>query len=601
MDQLSKDIDSLFLIANSDKKLEYVRNNIHNHLDDPLYFSGIFIIVNTNYEKITLALPIILNAYGNLIQRCTFLKVLMNKSVKLNQQSRMLITKLVFSSKYFKEFIKYSTHSAKVTAKEEQVTGLFCLMFMSNTMSLLSVFNDIQNLLLNRYETFEELLKYFGKLVELNSPYVDCDEQKCYTECSNDDFNMFIMYTTLKMCQENPDIVCSVTYEEIVGKMINNLFASKMRIRNLLLSKRNEFNELKNYNAVEMITVSINRLEETMNDNVLVNFVKENIGYAIDDVDSSNKLENLCWMICNYFATDEDIKSLRDICTGECLISYLETLNLETSKNDITSSVMAVGMVLEKLGYILDDPKTLITFNDIAIDSIKFLQLYKPDWFSVIKNTNGFVLLLKNIMSSAKITHSIVDKVIGCINDNITDKCDQSLYLDVIFIYQHKDVVSKEIQDKCLEMIYKFLQNYKGDNNENIISRLKEILVNCKMSRFEINKMKIRFGSKYPFLNEMLEHSLSLLDSTRDKIKDHFFRDKIIEHPIFVTTTPESMLDDEIVIDESTLQTDVFIKYIEGKTSVDEIKKYNKLPKYINKRIEFMAILSIHKKHKNNL
>lgn len=597
MDQLSRDIDSLFLIENSDKKLEYVRNNIHNHLDDPLYFSGIFVIVNTNYEKITLALPIILNAYSNLMPRCIFLKVLMNKSVKLNQQSRMLITKLVFSSKYFKEFIKYSTHSAKVTAKEEQVTGLFCLMFMSNTMSLQSVFNDIQNLLLNRYETYEELLKYFGKLVELNSPYVDCDEQKCYTECSNDDFNMFIMYTTLKMCQENPDIVCSVTYEEIVGKMINNLFASKMRIRNLLLSKRNEFNELKNYNAVEMITVSVNRLEETMNDNVLVNFVKGNIGYAIDDIDSSNKLENLCWMICNYFATDEDIKSLRDICTGECLISYLETLNLETSKNDITSSVMAVGMVLEKLGYILDDPKTLITFNDIAIDSIKFLQ---PDWFSVIKNTNGFVLLLKNIMSSAKITHSIVDKVINCINDNITDKCDQSLYLDVIFIYQQKDVVSKEIQDKCLEMIYKFLQNYKGDNNENIISRLKEILVNCKMSRFEINKMKIRFGSKYPFLNEMLEHSLSLLDSTREKIKDHFFKDKIIEQPIFVATTPESMLDAEIVIDESTLESDVFIKYIEGNTTVDEIKKYNKLPKYINKRIEFMAILAIHKKHKNN-
>jgi hypothetical protein len=595
MDQLSKDIDSLFLIANSDKKMEYVRNNIHNHLDNPLYFSGIFIMVNTNYEKITLALPIILNAYDNLTQRCKFIKLLMNKSVKLNQQSRFLIIKLVFSSKYFKEFIKYSAHSAKVTAKEEQVTGLFCLMFMSNTMSLQSVFNDIQNLLLNRYETYEELLKYFGKLVELNSPYVDCDEHKCYTECSNDDLNMFIMYTTLKMCREKPDIMCSVIYEEIVGKMINNLFASKMRIRNLLLSKRNEFNELKNYNAVEMITVSINRLEETMNDIVLVNFVKENIGYAIDDIDSSNKLENLCWMICNYFTADEDIKSLRDICTGECLISYLETLNLETSKNDITSSVMAVGMVLEKLGYILDDPKTLITFNDIAIDSIKFLQLYKPDWLSVIKNTNGFVLLLKNIMSSVKITHSIIDKVIGCIND-FTDKCDQSLYLDIIHIYQQKDVVSKEIQDKCLEMINKFLQNYKGDNNENIISRLKEILVNCKMSRFEINKMKIRFGSKYPFLNETLEHSLSLLDSTREKIKDHFFRDKIIEQPIFVATTS----DDEIVIDESTLESDVFIKYIEGNTTVDEIKKYNKLPKYINKRIEFMAILSIHKKHKNN-
>ena len=604
MEQFSKDIDTLIFIQSYEKKIYYIRNNIHNHIDDPLYFSGLFVMINTDYDKLSSVFPLILNAYDNIGNICIFLRNLMNKSVKLNDLSRMLITKLVFSSRYLKDFIKFSTFQAKTTAKEEQINGVFCLMFMATRMTPKSTFDDIQKILLNRQEIFDSLLKYFGRIAEMNYPYVDCDEQKCYTDCSNDDFNIFIIDTTMKICKETPDIVSSKTFEDVIGKIINNLFMSKMRIRNVLISKRLEFsNSNQMINAVDMITDSINRLEESMNNIEYIDFNKKYIGDAVDDIESPNKLENLCWFVAQYFKTDTDINYIKGMCIGDCLISYLETIK----NNSLPiSSVMAVGLVLDKLEYVLDENKALGMFNEIALTTIA--QLEKTNWVQVVKNTNGFLLLIKNIMESIKKTNFISTKEMECINNNINQKCDQYLYLDIIYIYHKQNTnnntyADADVQQKCIKMICTFLENCITSDtsiSETCISKIKEILVTCKLSRLEINKIKIRFGNKFPFIKELLENSLTLLDRTRDKIKDYFFTEKIIENPVFVSLCDYDSSSEEIIIDESTLEEDIFKKYIENKTTIDDIKKYNKLPKYINKRIEFMTILGIHKHHKDN-
>ena len=585
MDKFSKDVDTIFLYKNQNKINEmktFIKTNIHTQFENPLYFSGIFIMINTEYDKFEKVLSIILESFDTILQRFLFIKTLLNKSKKLSENSRLKITTLIFTSIYFKEFLNFDIIQ---NAKIEQINGLFSLMFLETRITPLHIFDNIQNILVNRSEIHKELLNYFGKIAELNVHYVKCDEEKCFNECSNDDFNMFILNTTKKII-DNSDENINI-YENIIGKMINNLFLSKMRIKNILLFKQNEFIKNKNDMAVEMITKSISRIEDTLNESIMLNFIKKYIGFAIDDIDCNYKFENLCWFVSKYFKNIDDIENINDIYGVECLINYLEN-NQERFQEIPISTVMALGLVFSLVNYKLHDNEQNCykTFNKIVINSINNIKNKNDLVF--IKNTNGFVFLMKNLMMSIKMNNKMSNEELEFINKYITNKCDQLVDLDLIV--RNKGNIK---DDKFFESVKLFLDNNNDECNLDTIEKLKEIFngKNCKLSRFEINKMKLKYAKKYNFISELLEQSLSLVDKTKDKIKDYLDNNKIITNPIFIFVD-----DNEIVIDETTIGTDVFNKYVENKITVDDIYKYNKLPKCINKRIEFLSLLSIHKK-----
>jgi hypothetical protein len=592
MEKFSKDIDTIFLYKNQNKFNEiktFIKTNIHTQFDNLLYFSGIFIMINTEYDKFEKALSIILESFDTILQRFVFIKKLLNKSKKLSENSRLKITTLIFTSIYFKEFLNFDIIQ---NAKIEQTTGLFCLMFLETRITPLQIFDDIQNILVNRREIHKELLNYFDKISELNVHFVKCDEEKCFNECSNDDFNMFILNTTKKIIDDyDNDNSDDNLYENIIGKMINNLFLSKMRIKNILLFKKNEFIKNKNDIAVDMITKSISRIDDTLNDNVILNFIKKYIGFAIDDIDCNYKFENLCWFVSKYFKNIDDIKNIHDIYGVECLINYLD-ISQEGFQEIQISTVMALGLILSLVNYKLHDNEQSCykTFNKLVINSINNIKNKNDLVF--IKNTNGFLFLMKNLMMSIKMNNKMSNEELEFINTHITNKCDQLLYFDLIFNYFIVWNEGNIQNDKCLHYVKLFLDN-NNECNKDTIEKLREIFngKNFKLSRFEINKMKLKYSKKYNFISELLEQSLSLVDKTKEKIKDYLDNTKIIINPIFVFVN-----DNEIIIDETTIGTDVFNKYIENKTTIDDIYKYNKLPKCINKRIEFLSLLSIHKK-----
>lgn len=583
MDQFSKDIEKLLTLSD-EKRHKFVTKNIHPNLGETMYFSGLFMVLNSNPQRLNQVLDMILKEYPSSARRCVFLKTMLNKSVKLKDEKKIQLTKIVFESKYFADMLELSSVHCAPNAKAEQACGPFCLLFPTNRMTDYKMFAPLQDILVSNEKLYTPLLKYFQKLSKMNFPYVDCDEQKCFTECSNDDLNMFIMDTTRRILVEK-----EYQYTDpasLLGPMINNLFASKMRIRNVLIGKLAEFTAAKNVTAKEMITKSLIRLEESVTDKKLLEFVKNYSGSAVDDVDSDNKLENLCWLIAKHW-NEEDFSWFKECECMECFIDYLDN----ESKCSITT-MSAVGLILDRLGYYVAKEE-LKTFEKLIVKSVESLEFMDSQHAKLIRNTSGFTLLIKNFMgcvtksNKGNVNQTQFDFVLKEVNE----KCDQPLFLSMIHGHLKQDTSNPEKQKKCLGAVKRYLKYNKKKCDIYEKEMLQFILEKCKMSKHEVNTMKIRYRQKYPFLAKFLEESISLIDKTKEKIKDALFPSKTIVDPVFVTLEG----DGEIVIDKSTMETTEFKAYIDSWCTVEKINKYNKLPEYINKRIKLLSILSAHK------
>lgn len=458
--QLSKDYDCFL---NGVQNIDVIKMQFNN----PLYLSGFFILINSEYDKAVNIFNCILDSYDKPFDRCIFIKKLFNKSKNLCHETRLLITKILISSSYCNEFILVSLDNCNVVknAKIEQTTGPFCLMFLSTRIVKLELFDEIQNILVSRKELAFSLLRYFCKIAELNYPFVSCDEDKCYNYCSNDDFNMFILITTYKIIKHSNIILDDYTFDSpiefdaMIGTMLNNLFFSKMRIKNILYSKKIEFTNNNNNMAVVMITKSIEQLEQSLDNIDILNFVFENIQYAVDTIDCYDKFENLCWFIDKINPNDTNysnkMKIMKENYICDVLFSYLVNRKDLFKKIPLTS-VMAFGLVLNKFDYVFDeyDVDNYDIFNKMVMNSVNESKQSYP----IIKYTYGHVCLMKQFMISIQKKQEkqgkqgISSDELEFINKNFTDKCDCKLYLDLVYNYFIKGY-NKNKSIECVDCV----------------------------------------------------------------------------------------------------------------------------------------------------
>lgn len=592
MNNFKDDVSRMEELAGDEKK-RHIVERIVNRLNDSVYMCGIFLYMNQNPNTFSVILCDILNSCDN-ATRFNIMRYLINKTLNLNLETRKLLVKSIFSLQCFRESFKMFNVNIHNNSKMEQGFGPFSSLFLSNTwtdpMSMMD-FADMLTVTKDNDSDYQKsLLTYIMNVSQMNHAYIEGDSEKVHKECSNDDFNTFLLLILLKfsgrICNENKEL-----YERTVGIAFNTHFVSKVRVKKVL---QKELEIRMDPNVQTMIKRSLTKLDKLLNGVRLDIFLSMHVDALISSLNSVYECDNICdFLILKYYmysANKNNIKSVEGILT---------LINDNMDNIDKTN--------IEKMLSLLHHTDTIgILSNDVMKNTYNTIIYVMMNEMDNTDDTKLKFTLETSLMTFFKLVsaRNLMDLSIYSLyltmmshNNDASIVLSMPMFLDISLKMMKKE--DSNIDKVCmLNDSLKLLMKYKIENVEDKICDLLNV---CELSKKDITYAKLKLHNYDKSLRDVIDSRLSYKEKTKNLVFDFVFSDKRIKEPIFVEkkhfmdTHVKNVTKIDIVIDKTTLKTEKFLAMLKDMDILSHIKNYNNHPNMINKKLDFISLLNVHK------
>jgi gas vesicle protein len=538
---------------------------------------------NNDFDKV---LEQILLACDDDYTRYKIMIFLINKTLNLTLVARKTFMGNLIKQPYFKQLFKmFNVHMNK-NSKLEQGFGPFSSLFISNKWTSPDEMNDFIDSLTQKNMSSEyqkSLILYVLNVSSLNSAYSEGNGEKIQNECSNDDFNTFLL-KILSNLQGKVYTENDALYKRTIGIAFNTHYVSKVRIKKTL---QKELDCRIDPNVQSMIKNSINKLDRLMNDIRLDLFLSVHVDELIDNLKSVYEIDNICEFLClKYYMYSANKNNM------QCIEKIVQTISKNIDNLDKTS--------IEKMLSMIHHTDTLESFSNDTLKNISETIMYvimnnknsknsenNEFKFDIVTSLKVFFDIFVRLSTIGSAVYTVSLESLKC-NNEASILLALKPFLKIAHRAQMKeqDNAGKVmILNECLS----YLSKYKADDIKNeIINILRE----CELNKQEITFTKLKLINYDRSLRNVVESRLSYKEKTKNLIYDGVFKDKKIKKPVFVSKKHMKNQNEDLVIDLDTLNSSEFISLLN--CDVDIVKRYNEHPNIINKKLDFMSFLNVH-------
>lgn len=597
----SNHLDSLNDEISDDKdQSEFIVKEIIPKFNNTTYLGGVLMSINNNnqHEKFNNFLRIIADSsYMMAYQKINIMKKFFKISSRLTRAKRIAITAFIWNQQGFRNLFPSFTQTMQTTSKFERDSGPFASLFSNewNVNNLVEYYDAVKPLFSDETQQ-KDLLNYFETFTNLNYSYVD-NIYQTEEKCSGVDFNVTMIYCLIKSKDLfNEDL--QERFQKVAARSINVMFISLAEIKRLIYL---QMNTMKSPQTSATLKMLYDRMNTIYNNDSVNEYISHNLDSMLSSITSSLELHNFLLYI------DDTIKKGNPY-----------TLDVTTSLNRLKNII-----VLNDMGDSTGCLYVVLAYNNNTVDEKAMQKVVDNVAEMFKKGLNGMITLKDNIfMSYSRVLANSTKLYVT--ENNIPALKDMMINMNgAIVTSLNKQTIATNLLNNFLTIAWKLLSDIKTSSTGNKEKRMADILDMCtscfvtldgsKSSKKEefIQKLiemvelcgltshnKQLFIVKMgPYLTDNLKkkvmESKSQKEETYDISLDQFDKEKSIVNPVFVQLSEED--DNEMIIDSSTLTNDSFLKYVEGKTTIDEIKKYNKQIKIIKKKLDLLDKINIQK------
>jgi hypothetical protein len=532
-------------------------------------------------------------AYLDSTKKFFILKSLLSLATRVEPEHYFIKYSLTWNLWSFKSFrdtfnLFVATHAD--TSNKERYTGPFCSLFSNNWTSPISSTDSAfynshtESLapLLKDTDIHSEILKYINKFIKLNYAYVENDYEYIDKHCSTIDFNYTIIYILLEMEKyvtgDNIDILRTT-----FNKAINVMFIPLVEIRHSLYAQLTP--------ASTHTKLSLVRLLSVYDDKILNGIIQNRLPSITQDMDTTYELKNTCLFILDKFKNDYSKPQLVES------VTIMKDFIIKNDINNDTASIF-LDISIKKVNINITTDETKKIINGI-------LGEFLNGNIQIVDNINAFENLLSLFEQYGELSatnHLTLFKMLKKMDMLMSKELHNISYKKSILIYYlniSKAVIidlrtrdgwletTKRVLDNAVNIFVLFnLLNIDTETKQYTLTILTKCIALCELTKIEAAVLQIKLKA---FMTPELKNTIynTSLYTNTCMMYDYLFTDKKLVNPVFIP-----MKDKEIVVDLSTLDTDRFKEFIEGKTTLSEITSYNNTPYILSKKIELIGMLN---------
>lgn len=581
-------------IETNEEKYHYTSDTIIPKIKENSkgYFGGILLCMNSNCDTVKSILECIGETpFTDSCDKFFILKRFLMISSKLNNEKKLLLTKILWSIGAFRSCFKFFLLSIKTTSKAEKENGPFCSLFSSTWGNDFDIYMESLIPLMSDKNVINVLIEYITKFAKLNSGYVENDPEDIKNNCSSVDFNTNIVYIMIRL-EQYINEAHQKEYYEAVGMVLNMLFVSLAKIK---VSVELQCMEYKGTPSEQYVKQSHNRICSIYEDTTVNDFIKVNLLKVVKSMETMMEFENMCLFLIDKYDSD-----YTDITLKAALLE-MKSLIVKNTVSNTTASIF--------LDLFIKRAKIAIQYDNLNDIIMNIFNSYKKGDDDIINNGNAFLNFLEILNTHYTMdnkAHKICTEMMRKMNNIVPKKGNLyaqnyrlivlSYYIDAssksMSVHKNDKSVLKELMESTLNtfvIVYEFTT--QSPTNDLLIKKVGSCISMCELSKKEIEIVLLKLKAHMsPDLHKKITDTLSYKDKTEHLIYDHLFNDKKIVNPMFINLT-----DKEIIIDSTTIDTPEFLNLIEGITTLSEVINYNLTQDVINKKLNFINLLNVHK------
>ena len=605
-----KDIIYIRNMTCEKEQWDYIRTNICLKImqDDAKYINNILQTDASNeYKKFIEFVGT--NTYLDTSKRFFFLKSFLLLLAKLDatpingyldgynlaENTKFDFTKELWSHKSFRDIFNLFVITCSDTSLKEKHTGPFCSMFSNNWKipgngDEFNEYNKSLTPLLKDTDTHPHILAYFNKFIELNSAYVDGNFEYIGKSCSTVDFNYTMIRILIEMTKyintESDKTLQTTTY-----KAINVMHIPLVNILHTLYTQAHTANA----DQLKYTQLLITRLLTVYNCEQLSTIIHYRLPSIVEYMDTTCELKNMCMYILDKFKNNYSAPYLVQS------VTKMKDFIVKNEIYDDTASIF-LDISIKKVKINMDTCDTKKIINGI-------LETFLKGDTEIVDNINAFFNLLSLFEEYGELSsnnHLTLHKMLKKMDILMSPTVDQFIlsYKSSVLMYYlniSRAVLAdlrthdgwleqvKRVLDSAVSIFVLFsLLNIGTEVKQQAVKILCECIILCELTNTESAILRIKLKSFItPELQQAIDRTLIYTDDLM--MYDYLTPDKKLVNPIFIPIG-----DKDIVVDMTTLSTDKFKEFIEGKTTLSAITLHNNTPQVLVKKIELIGLLNSH-------